>query len=86
LLKISFSPFILELFLWENVLEEESECTLTDTEAIFSLQKANITVDWPILEVENINKSEKYHARNQILEKAQKVLENRAKCKKGKDC
>jgi len=85
LLKISFSPFILELFLWENVLEEESECTLTDTEAIFSLQKANITVDWPILE-ENINKSEKYHARNQILEKAQKVLENRAKCKKGKDC
>ncbi|XP_012058634.1 PREDICTED: dyslexia susceptibility 1 candidate gene 1 protein homolog [Atta cephalotes] len=82
--KISFSPFILELFLWENVLEEESECTLTDTEAIFSLQKTNLTVNWPILEVENISKSEKYHARNQVLEKAQKVLENRAKCKKEK--
>ncbi|XP_018343108.1 PREDICTED: dyslexia susceptibility 1 candidate gene 1 protein homolog [Trachymyrmex septentrionalis] len=82
--KISFSPFILELFLWKNVLEEESECTLTDTEAIFSLQKANLAVDWPILEAENISKSEKYHARNQILEKAQKTLENRAKCKKEK--
>ncbi|KAG5343992.1 DAAF4 factor, partial [Acromyrmex charruanus] len=82
--KISFSPFILELFLWENVLEEESECTLTDTEAIFSLQKASLAVDWPILEAENISKSEKCHARNQVLEKAQKVLENRAKCKKEK--
>ncbi|KAG5313914.1 DAAF4 factor, partial [Pseudoatta argentina] len=82
--KISFTPFILELFLWENVLEEESECTLTDTEAIFSLQKASLAVDWPILEAENISKSEKCHARNQVLEKAQKVLENRAKCKKEK--
>ncbi|KYN09314.1 hypothetical protein ALC57_18584, partial [Trachymyrmex cornetzi] len=81
---ISFSPFILELFLWENVLEEESECTLTDTEAIFSLQKASLAVYWPILEVKNISKSEKCHARNQVLEKAQKVLENRAKCKKEK--
>lgn len=85
-MKISFSPFILELFLWENVLEEESECTLTDTEAIFSLQKASVAVNWPILKAENISKSEKCHARNQILEKAQKILENRAKCKKGKDC
>ncbi|KYQ54417.1 hypothetical protein ALC60_06706 [Trachymyrmex zeteki] len=83
-IKISFSPFILELFLWENVLEEESECTLTDTEAIFSLQKASVAVNWPILKAENISKSEKCHARNQILEKAQKILENRAKCKKEK--
>ncbi|XP_011695253.1 PREDICTED: dyslexia susceptibility 1 candidate gene 1 protein homolog [Wasmannia auropunctata] len=82
--KISFSPFILELFLWENVLEEESECTLTDTEAIFSLQKANVAIDWPSLEAENINKSEKCHTRNRILEKAQSVLENRAKLKKEK--
>ncbi|XP_011054450.1 PREDICTED: dyslexia susceptibility 1 candidate gene 1 protein homolog [Acromyrmex echinatior] len=84
IMEISFSPFILELFLWENVLEEESECTLTDTEAIFSLQKASLAIDWPILEAENISKSEKCHARNQVLEKAQKVLENRAKCKKEK--
>ncbi|XP_024881568.1 dynein assembly factor 4, axonemal-like [Temnothorax curvispinosus] len=82
--KISFPPFILELFLWENVLEEESECTLTDTEAVFSLQKVSMTIKWPSLEVENISKSEKCHTRNRILEKAQSVLENRAKLKKEK--
>jgi len=84
-LKISFSPFILELFLWENVLEEESECTLTDTEAIFSLQKASVTVNWPSLEAKDISKSEKCHIRNQILEKAQSILENRAKIRKGRN-
>ncbi|XP_077279421.1 dynein axonemal assembly factor 4 [Temnothorax americanus] len=82
--KISFPPFILELFLWENVLEEESECTLTDTEAVFSLQKVSMAIEWPSLEVENISKSEKCHTRNRILEKAQSVLENRAKLKKEK--
>ncbi|TGZ48992.1 Uncharacterized protein DBV15_06662 [Temnothorax longispinosus] len=84
--KISFPPFILELFLWENVLEEESECTLTDTEAVFSLQKVSMAIEWPSLEVENISKSQKCHTRNRILEKAQSVLENRAKLKKGKNC
>ncbi|XP_071650273.1 dynein axonemal assembly factor 4 [Temnothorax longispinosus] len=82
--KISFPPFILELFLWENVLEEESECTLTDTEAVFSLQKVSMAIEWPSLEVENISKSQKCHTRNRILEKAQSVLENRAKLKKEK--
>ncbi|XP_071565791.1 dynein axonemal assembly factor 4 [Temnothorax nylanderi] len=82
--KISFPPFILELFLWENVLEEESECTLTDTEAVFSLQKVSMAIEWPSLEMENISKSEKCHTRNRILEKAQSVLENRAKLKKEK--
>ncbi|XP_028048255.1 dynein assembly factor 4, axonemal [Monomorium pharaonis] len=82
--KISFSPFILELFLWKNVLEEESKCTLTDTEAIFSLQKANMIIDWPSLEMEDISKNKKCRIRNQILEKAQSVLENRAKLRKEK--
>lgn len=83
-LKISFPPFILELFLWENVLEEESQCTLTDTEAIFSLQKASVPSDWPSLEVEDIDKVQKRDFRNQALEKAQSVFENRAKSKSGK--
>ncbi|KAL0119593.1 hypothetical protein PUN28_007794 [Cardiocondyla obscurior] len=79
--KISFPPFILELFLWENVLEEESKCTLTDTEAVFSLQKAGKAINWPSLEIENISKSEKCCIRNRILDKAQNLLENRAKQK-----
>jgi hypothetical protein len=74
----------LELFLWDNVLEENSECILTDTEAIFSLQKAQIDVDWPNLEMDDINKEQKREFRNKILEKAQNVSESRAKTKSGK--
>lgn len=76
----------MELFLWGNVLEEESKCTLADTEAIFSLQKANIASDWPSLEVESINKEEKRDFRNRILEKMQNVLESRTKSKSGEVC
>ncbi|KYM98976.1 hypothetical protein ALC62_10275 [Cyphomyrmex costatus] len=43
-----------------------------------------MAVNWPNLEAKNISKNEKYHTRNQILEKAQKILENRAKYKKEK--
>lgn len=73
----------MELFLWEKVLEEESECTLTDTEAIFSLQKEKPS-KWPNLEIENISKQQKCELRNQILGKAQSVLESRAKSRSGK--
>jgi len=76
----------LELFLWDNVLEEDSECTLTDTEAIFSLQKAQMDIDWPNLEMNDINKEQKREFRNKILEKAQSISENRAKAKSGKIC
>lgn len=84
-MKISFSPFILELFLWANVLEEESECTLTDIEAIFSLQKANVAFDWPNLEVKDINEEQKRDFRKRAVEKAQSISESRAKYKSGKD-
>lgn len=83
-MQISFPPFILELFLWENVLEQESECVFTENEVIFSLQKANVGHDWPSLEVEHFSKEQKRDFRSQILEKAQNVAENRAKSKSGK--
>ncbi|XP_050461036.1 dynein axonemal assembly factor 4-like [Cataglyphis hispanica] len=82
--KISFPPFILELFLWANVLEEESECTLTDTEAIFSLQKASVASDWPNLEVKDISEEQKRDSRKRALEKAQNISDNRAKSKSEK--
>ncbi|XP_032663171.1 dynein assembly factor 4, axonemal-like isoform X2 [Odontomachus brunneus] len=82
--KISSSPFILELFLWKNVLEQESECVLTDNEAIFSLQKENITHDWPCLEMRNLSKEQKHDFRNRILEKTHNVAENRAKSRSEK--
>lgn len=74
----------MELFLWENVLEEESECTLTDTEAICLLQKEKPS-EWLNLEMENIGKEQKGEIRKRILEKAQSVLENRAKSRSGKN-
>jgi len=74
----------LELFLLDNVLEKDSECTLTDTEAIFSLQKARIDIDWPNLEIDDINKEQKREFRNKILEKAHTISESRAKARSGK--
>lgn len=65
------------------MLEEESECTLTDTEAIFSLQKEKLS-EWPNLEMENVSKERKCEFRNRILEKAQSVLESRTKSRSGK--
>ncbi|XP_029174658.1 dynein assembly factor 4, axonemal-like [Nylanderia fulva] len=78
--KISFPPFFLELFLWANVLEEESECTLTDAEAIFSLQKANVTSVWPNL-VKDINEEQKREFRKRAIEKAQSISDSRVKYK-----
>lgn len=75
----------MELFLWANVLEEESECTLTDTEAIFSLQKANVASGWPNLEMKDISEEQKRDFRKRALEKAQNVSDSRAKYKSGKD-
>lgn len=66
------------------MLEENSECILTDTEAIFSLQKAQMAIDWPSLEMSDINKEQKREYRDKILEKAQSVLESRAKARSGK--
>lgn len=83
-MQISFPPFILELFLWENVLEQESECVFTDNEVIFSLQKANVIHDWPCLEMENLSKEQKRDFRDRILEKAQNVAQDRAKSRSGK--
>lgn len=83
-MQISFPPFILELFLWENVLEEESECIVTDNKAVFSLQKVNVAHDWPCLEAENLSKEQKHDFRNRTFEKAQHVAENRVKSKSGK--
>ncbi|XP_014488178.1 PREDICTED: dyslexia susceptibility 1 candidate gene 1 protein homolog [Dinoponera quadriceps] len=82
--KINSPPFILELFLWGNVREQESECVFTDNGATFSLQKANVGQDWPRLEIENLSKEQKLDFRRQILEKAQDLAENRAKFKREK--
>lgn len=66
------------------MLEQESECVFTNNEAIVSLQKKNLTREWPCLEMENLSKEQKRDFRNRILEKAQNVAENRAKSRSGK--
>ena len=82
--KISFPPFILELFLWANVVEKESKCTITDQEAILTLRKTNIGLEWPTLEIQNIDNEFKRECRNRALEQAQKVAEDNNKLKREK--
>nr|XP_003706781.1 PREDICTED: dyslexia susceptibility 1 candidate gene 1 protein homolog isoform X1 [Megachile rotundata] len=79
--KISFPPFILELFLWANVVEKESICTITDQEAILTLRKANIGLEWPTLEIQNIDNNFKQECRNQAFEQAQRIAETVKKLK-----
>ncbi|CAK9802207.1 Dynein axonemal assembly factor 4 [Anthophora quadrimaculata] len=82
--KVSFPPYILELFLWGNIIENESKCTLTEEEAILTLRKTNIDVEWPTLEVQNIDKDFKRDCRNRALESAHKLAEEREKFKSEK--
>ncbi|KAF3420196.1 hypothetical protein E2986_05704 [Frieseomelitta varia] len=82
--KISFPPFILELFLWANIVEKESKCILTEQEAIITLRKANISLNWPSLEVQDINNDFKQDYRAQALEHAQKLAEEKIKLKSEK--
>ncbi|XP_026667648.1 dynein assembly factor 4, axonemal-like [Ceratina calcarata] len=82
--KISFPPFILELFLWANVVEKESKCTLTEQEAILTLRKTNIGLEWPTLEVQDIDNDFKRECRDRALEQAHKVAEENTKAKSEK--
>ncbi|KAK1132383.1 hypothetical protein K0M31_016491 [Melipona bicolor] len=82
--KISFPPFILELFLWANIVENESKCILTQQEAIITLRKATINLEWPTLEVQDINNDFKQDYRAQALEHAQKLAEEKIKLKSEK--
>ncbi|KZC07391.1 Dyslexia susceptibility 1 candidate gene 1 protein like protein [Dufourea novaeangliae] len=83
-LKVSFPPFILELFLWTDVVENGSKCSVADREAILSLQKLEISQEWPSLEVQNIDNDIKREYRNRALERAQANAEELAKTKKEK--
>ncbi|XP_076659267.1 dynein axonemal assembly factor 4 [Halictus rubicundus] len=83
-LKVSFPPFILELFLWTEINERESNCIITDQEAIISLQKTKVGVEWPTLEIENIDKDTKRTYRNQALERAREKAEELEKIRKEK--
>ncbi|XP_076752517.1 dynein axonemal assembly factor 4 [Xylocopa sonorina] len=82
--KVSFPPFILELFLWANVVENESKCTLTEKEAVLSLRKVNIDLEWPALEIQDVDKDFKREYRNRALERAHKLAEEKAKIKNEK--
>ncbi|KAG8042357.1 hypothetical protein G9C98_004991 [Cotesia typhae] len=54
--KMSYPPFILELFLWKSIIEEESQCTLSESQAILILKKSEIDTDWPSLIENNLTK------------------------------
>ncbi|XP_076639186.1 dynein axonemal assembly factor 4 [Colletes latitarsis] len=82
--KVSFPPFILELFLWASIVEEESKCTVTDTEVIFSLQKIDVGQIWPTIDIQNIDKETRQIYRNRALERSHSSAEEHARIKKEK--
>lgn len=79
----SSPPFLLELFLWANIIEEESTCTLDEDKVIFSLRKANVSLKWPKLELDDLDKDTKRNYRNRAIERIQKVTEERRKAQSG---
>lgn len=68
--KIYSSPYYFEAFLLHSVVEEESRCQLTSSEARFHLKKAE-AIEWEKLERDFIDKAEKLNYKSEILEKVQ---------------
>lgn len=56
---------------------------MTEEEAIVALHKTNINLEWPTLEVQDINNDFKQDCRTQALEHAQKLAEENMKLKSG---
>lgn len=83
--KASYPPFILELFLWGTIVDEESECVLNKAQAeiVFNLKKAEFGVTWPSLVVKELDKQTKNERRTRALEQAQELTEKREKTKSG---
>ena len=79
----SYPPFILELFLWEAILEEESECTVDEKSAVFTLKKAEMGLEWPTLVTENLDKDTKRARRCRAFELARLSAEKLAKSRSG---
>ncbi|XP_011301185.1 dyslexia susceptibility 1 candidate gene 1 protein homolog isoform X2 [Fopius arisanus] len=77
-LKVSYPPFILELFLHDEILEDKSSCTLSEELAILTLKKLQEGREWPTLTLENLTKDDKKVFRIQALEKARLSAEKRA--------
>ncbi|XP_043471827.1 dynein axonemal assembly factor 4-like [Leptopilina heterotoma] len=82
--KASYPPYIFELFLWEVVNEEESECTYTQKEMIITLRKNEADLQWPKLELENLSKEVKRECRKIAHEYSQLAAEQKAKAKSEK--
>ncbi|XP_057328124.1 dynein axonemal assembly factor 4-like [Microplitis mediator] len=83
-LKISYPPFILELFLWKNIIEEESQCILSESLATLTLKKCEIEEEWPSLIEDNLSKEKKHEYRSRALEHARLAAEKREEDKKRK--
>ncbi|XP_015587582.1 dynein assembly factor 4, axonemal-like [Cephus cinctus] len=82
--KASYPPFILELFLWGSILEEESICTLSEDQVIFTLKKQEKGLEWPSLVKEDIDRETKRQLRAGIIERSQDAIRERGKTKSEK--
>ncbi|XP_049958062.1 dynein axonemal assembly factor 4-like [Schistocerca serialis cubense] len=72
-IKAHYPPFLFEVFLWAPVKNSESNCTLTNTEIIFELQKLEHKI-WESLEA-SVTKEEKQKLRQQYVTEALEIAE-----------
>lgn len=79
----SYPPFILELFLWARIVEQESECAIGEETAIFTLKKEETGLEWPSLVMEGLDKDKKRAFRSRALELARVHAEERTKARSG---
>ncbi|KAK2583693.1 hypothetical protein KPH14_009619 [Odynerus spinipes] len=78
-IKASCPPFMLELFLWANIIDQESSCTLDEDKVIFSLRKTDVGLEWPKLELDELDKDVKQSYRDRAIERIQTITKEREK-------
>lgn len=81
---MSCPPFILELFLTQEILEESSECVLSEELAVLTLKKSSPNFIWSNLVLNNLSKQKKSEIRSQAMEKSLLLAEEKRKQRGGK--
>ncbi|KAF7993410.1 hypothetical protein HCN44_007913 [Aphidius gifuensis] len=77
--KINFTPFIFELFLSHDILEESSECILSEKQVVLTLKKGIINRKWDSLVLDDLSKEKKSRIRAQAVQRLQMLAEQKRK-------
>lgn len=82
-LQASYSPYILEIFLWDMIIEEKSECVVSDNQFVLTLKKQNFGITWPSLTSEDLSKEDMRNIRQKALQDFEVIAKNQAVARSG---